>query len=95
MQQIGVNGERVCSTQVLASVELAGELARDVPVLVNDMNLDGEDGYVGICFLRHFDLCVTPRELFARRNALPFDLTLLDAMLGERPCGGPPPACAR
>ena len=95
MQQLGVNGERVCSTQVLASVELAGELARDVPVLVNDMNLDGEDGYVGICFLRHFDLCVTPRELFARRNALPFDLTLLDAMLGERPCGGPPPACAR
>lgn len=86
MQQVGVNGERICSSEALASMEMIGETVESVPILINDMNLDGEDGYVGICFLRHFDLCVTPQEMFARRNALPFDLTLLDAMLSERSC---------
>lgn len=96
MQQVGANGENICSQCVLADVSLAGVAGdmADVPVLVNDMNLDGEDGYVGVCFLRHFDLCVTPRELLARRNAHPFDATLLEGILTSRACGSATPACA-
>lgn len=86
MRQIGANGERICATAVYAHVEMCGAGASDVPVLVNNLALDGEDGYVGLCFLRHFDLCVTRRELFARRNAAAFDVGLLDGLLSDQPC---------
>ncbi len=95
MQQVGANGESICSQAVLATVAMAGEEVADVPVLVNDMDVDNEDGYLGICFLRHFDLCVTPHELFARRNNALFDITLLDSMMSERSCGASAPACAK
>ena len=92
MRQVGANGERICAHAVLARVDLCGA-TEEVPVLVNDMALDSEDGYVGWCFLRHFDLCVTPDTLYARRNASPFDASMLDAVLSEAPCAEPSPAC--
>ena len=93
MRQVGANGERVCAHAVMARVELCGAI-EDVPVLVNDMALDSEDGYVGWCFLRHFDMCVTPNAMYARRNAAPFDASMLDGTLSDAPCAGPPPGCA-
>ena len=95
MRQVGANGENICSHAVLARIEMGGASEADVPVLVNDMNLAGEDGYLGYCFLRHFDLCVTPGAMYSRRNGAAFDATLLDATLSDgRKCNGPPPKCA-
>lgn len=94
MRQVGANGERICSHAVLAHVEMGGA-TEEVPVLVNNMDLDSEDGYLGFCYLRHYDLCVTPDTLYARRNPSVFDPTLLDATLSTK--GGCPdalPACA-
>lgn len=93
MQQVGANGEHICSHAVVCTVEFAGA-REDVPVLVNDSDVDGDDGYLGACMLRHFDLCLTRGELLARRNPRPFDAKLLEATLGTRPCAGPAPACA-
>ena len=92
MRQIGANGERICSHAVEASVELGGA-TESVPILVNDLPLDSEDGYLGYCYLRHYDLCITPHTLYARRNPRPFDPTLLDATLTDTPCSQLPPAC--
>lgn len=86
MRQIGANGEHICSRAANARVVFAQHESVDVPVLINDMNLDGEDGYMGICHLRHFDLCITPNEMFARRNDLTFDATLLDGVLSAKKC---------
>lgn len=94
MRQVGANGERICSHAVLCSVSLGGaEGDSSVPVLVNDAEMDGEDGYVGVCLLRHYDLCVLRSELLARRNAAPFDAGMLDGVLSERDCGSKPPEC--
>ncbi len=92
MRQVGANGERICAHAVRVRVEMCG-VAEDVPVLVNDLALDSEDGYVGWCFLRHFDMCITPDTLYARRNSAPFDTTLLGEALSTTPCAGPPPEC--
>ena len=93
MRQLGANGERICAHAVLASVDLCGA-TEEVPVLINDLAIDSEDGYIGWCFLRHFDICVTPTALYARRNAAPFDASMLDAALGDTPCKSLPPECA-
>lgn len=93
MRQVGANGEHICSHAVRARVEMGGA-SEDVPVLVNDMDLGGEDGYLGYCFLRHFDLCVVPGAMFARRNKAPFDAGMLDQTLSDKPCSGSAPACA-
>jgi predicted aspartyl protease len=92
MRQVGANGERICAHAVTAHIELCGS-TEDVPVLINDMALDSEDGYVGWCFLRHFDLCVTPNAVYARRNAAPFDASMLDTTLSDTPCAEPCMAC--
>lgn len=99
LRQVGANGEAICSHAVLADVVLGGvsdATVHSVPVLVNDMNLDTEDGYVGFCFLRHFDLCITPGVLYARRNGARFDSTLLnDTLSGDKTCTEPLPGCVR
>ena len=95
VHQLGANGERVCAHVITTSVQMAGQLLLDVPVLVNHGSVPGEDGYVGYCFLRHFDLCVTSREMLARRNDAPLDLHMLDGTFdGASACGeGPPRQC--
>ena len=93
MRQVGANGERICAHAVRAHVGMCG-VAEDVPVLINDLAIDSEDGYLGWCFLRHFDLCVTKDVLYARRTLDAFDATLLDGVLSAEPCAVSPPACA-
>ena len=92
MRQIGANGERVCAHAVMTTVEMGGA-KEHVPVLVNDTGLDSEDGYIGYCFLRHFDLCITPDTFYARRNDTAFDPTLLDNTLSDSQCPHPGPVC--
>lgn len=92
LRQVGANGEHICSNVVRARVEMAG-VAEEVNVAINDLAVHGEDGYIGVCYLRHFDLCVTRDTLFARRNAAEFDATLLDGTLSDQPCPGPAPSC--
>ena len=93
MHQVGANGEHICSRVVVSRVDFGG-VGGDVPVLINDRPLDGEDGYLGVCFLRHFDLCCTTGALYARRNGAAWDATLLDGIFGRTPCvGSAPPRC--
>ena len=41
---------------------------RDLPVFVNQQNVEETDGYVGLGFLKAFNLLVTPMSLFAQSN---------------------------
>lgn len=69
--QLGVNGERVCSQVHHGDVTFAGITQRNVDVLVSDSQPMGVDGYVGMAFLRAFDLLIAPRKLGVRASGLP------------------------
>lgn len=60
VHQSGVNGERVCSQIVRSTVRFCGQEHEGVPIFVNDTNVDQVDGYVGMGFLRAFDILITP-----------------------------------
>jgi len=66
--QTGVNGERLCGALVSAPVSFLGFVVDDAPVLCNDVDTEGVDGYVGMAFLRGFDLLLTSSTLRARRS---------------------------
>ena len=66
--QLGVNGERVCSQVHQGDVTFAGITQRNVDVLVSDSQPMGVDGYVGMAFLRAFDLLIAPRKLGVRAS---------------------------
>ena len=68
--QRGVNGERVCGELVSARVDFFGFHVDDAAVLCNDADTMGVDGYVGMAFLRGFDLLLTPSALRARRSSI-------------------------
>ena len=91
MRQVGANGERICAQLLLAAVEMAGVAFAGVPVTVNDRDVDEEDGYAGVCLLRHFDMLLLPHgELLLRRNAFEFDAGLLSAIVSHTPCPDAP-----
>ena len=58
IQQQGVNGERVCSSVVWSSVDVAGRSLR-TPVFLNDHGIEQVDGYIGLGVLKCFDLLIT------------------------------------
>ena len=98
--QLGANGERMCSHAIIATeVDFIGrgaaeDVVDDVPVLVNEVALEpGDDGYVGVCLLQHYDLLVTQSHLYAKRNRRPFNHTLIDSVLSltsRTNCRNPP-----
>lgn len=68
IEQIGINSEIICSDIVRCDVEFANMSFRDLPVFVNQQNVEETDGYVGLGFLKAFNLLVTPMSLFAQSN---------------------------
>lgn len=68
LQQNGVNGERICSEIVETDLAFLG-VTYKVPVFINNSLTDGVDGYVGMAFLRAFDLLITPSDVGFRKNS--------------------------
>ena len=72
--QVGVHKERICSDMVLADVRIGGlEPLPQVPILINDAEVEGSDGYVGIAVLKYFDIWIEPHRIGFRRNEKPVD----------------------
>lgn len=69
--QLGVNGERVCSDVLSASVRLGRIDFGVVDVLANTSPVQGSDGYVGMGLLRSLDLWFDNTRLGTRRSGLP------------------------
>lgn len=63
VHQTGVNGERICSQIVEATVQFCNVEYERVPLFVNDSDVDQVDGYVGMGFLRAFDILITPTAI--------------------------------
>lgn len=95
VRQRGANGEQVCGDIVTSSVTLGGHVIEDVPVYVNSSPLFDVDGYIGLAYLRHFDLLILDDELLIRRNDSEPNLTLLDAVASFGSCGEDPPRCGQ
>lgn len=70
LQQQGVNSEAICSTLVSARARLLGHDVPEATVFVNDHPVDHTDGYVGMGFLRAFDLFFTPTHFGCKRSGL-------------------------
>lgn len=69
--QVGVHGERVCSdVHRVAHLRLGRCAFRNVQVFVNDTDVEGADGYVGLGVLRTLDLWLEPGAFGVRRNGL-------------------------
>jgi hypothetical protein len=73
--QKGVNGERVCSRIVELDVRFLDQEFSKQTILVNDVDTDGVDGYIGLGFLRGFDILIDVDGLRMRRNRLPIRTT--------------------
>ena len=71
IEQVGINAEVICSDIVRCDVEFANMSFHDLPVFVNQQNVEETDGYVGLGFLKAFNLLVTPMSLFAQFNGAP------------------------
>lgn len=71
LYQEGVNNEKVCSEIVECDLTFIHKTFR-VPVFVNDQQTHGVDGFVGLGFLRAFDLLIMPQSLGFRKNRIKF-----------------------
>ena len=59
LNQIGINGEKLCSQVVETNVTFAGKTWKNMLVFVNDSNVDHVDGYIGLGLLRAFDILIS------------------------------------
>ena len=71
LRQMGVNGEDVCSEMLLCDVGFCGKIYRDSLVFANNMQVEQVDGYVGMGFLRAFNICVTANGIGFSNSGLP------------------------
>lgn len=92
LRQRGVNGESICSSVVVASASIVGLEAPDAVVLVNDTRVDHTDGYVGMGFLRAFDILLTHTHIGFRLSGLPAK-RVHDFPTSEKACDGVPLKC--
>lgn len=67
LQQNGVNGENICSEIIEIDVNFAGK-DYTTPVFVNNMPTEQVDGYVGLAFLRGFDIIINSNQIGFKRN---------------------------
>lgn len=93
IRQVGVNGENVCSDVVLCDVEFCQTKFSEIPVFLNDYDLDDVDGYVGLSLLRAFDLLITTDELACRYNGAELRTDQFQNILTSGNCASTP-ACA-
>ena len=70
VHQVGVNAESVCSSIVTADVDFFGHHVESAVVFVNDLDVEHTDGYVGLGFLRGFDLMLAPPHVGFRPSGL-------------------------
>ena len=85
VRQVGVNGERICSDVILVPIRIGSiEVGEAVPVLLNDANASGVDGYVGMGVLRCFDIWMSSKGLGLRASGLSPPSTL--SMARGTPC---------
>lgn len=70
LTQQGVNGERICSDIIVTTLEFGGRTVNNIPVFVNDRNVDGVDGYVGLGVLRAFNMLITHSGIGFSQNGL-------------------------
>ena len=69
--QRGVNGESVCSTIVVADIDVNGISVPSSCIFVNDTAVDHSDGYVGLAVIRALDIYIGGDELGLKRSGLP------------------------
>jgi hypothetical protein len=84
VRQSGINGEIVCSDIVESEVLFCGS-SYTVPIFINNMATDLVDGYIGIGFLRGFDIMMTNDTIGFSRNSIPlqtYDHYVNHAMTG-------------
>ena len=70
VQQYGINGEKITSSVLSADVSFLGAEIKDVAVFANDSPVDHVDGYVGLGFLRAFDIVITDSFVAFRASGL-------------------------
>ena len=70
VRQGGINGEVVCSDIVESEVTFCGS-KYIVPIFINNMATDFVDGYIGIGFLRGFDILMTHETIGFSKNNVP------------------------
>lgn len=56
LRQTGVNNEKICSELLQIDVDFCGKTFKDCVVFANSMAVEQVDGYVGMGFLRAFDM---------------------------------------
>ena len=69
LQQNGVNGETICSEILETTLKFAGKSFNTI-IFVNNLPTDSVDGYVGLAFLRAFDILITKDGIGFKRNGL-------------------------
>ena len=72
LKQQGVNGELICSRIVETRVVIAHWNFDDVSVCFNDTDTQGVDGYVGLSFLRAFDILICNEGIGFKSSGLQF-----------------------
>lgn len=90
IRQIGVNGEDVCSDIVECDVKFCGQNFENVPIALNNYDLEDVDGYIGLSLLRSFNLLITKEELLGYYNSIELDVSHIDLIAGQGTCGDLP-----
>ena len=85
--QTGVNGEKICSDIVTASVQIGSTVFPSVQIFANSEDVQGADGYAGMGLLRALDLWLAPHEIGFRPSGLPPGMSraMTPGTCGKRP----------
>lgn len=67
LKQHGVNGEKVCSEIVESDVEFCDKKMK-VPIFMNDSKIESVDGYIGLGFLRAFNILISSHGIGFHKN---------------------------
>lgn len=70
LHQTGVHGERVCSDVIRVSVQVGAWELGELEALINNVDVEGADGYAGMGMLRAFDIYLHPKHIGFRPNGL-------------------------
>lgn len=70
LRQTGVNGESICSEIISAKVVFCGHEFEFFPIMINNKDVDQVDGYVGLGFLRGFDILILENSIGFYRNMM-------------------------
>ena len=94
LKQLGVNGEEVCSEIVVASVFFGGLTYDQTPVFINNATVEQVDGYVGMGFLRAFNILITDSGIGFAANGMPMTkVETYEKQAHEGGCSGLHIAC--